>query len=302
MNIDQLQRAWKLASEKHDGQKYGGSVEGQQIEYLEHIGSVLLEVQNAIKNDKSIDVKRASLGAVFHDLLEDTDCERESIRLSYGRDILEIVEALTKNENLPSKKEMMEDSLSRIKNTYKEAAVVKMADRISNLYSPPFYWDKNRMIEYVSEARMIHEKLSEYNLYLGERLMTKIEKYEIEFIKDHTKDYINWEFVFTGTFNLTDMSVLLSLLRSKYGDKNINHKSRLLGDQITLSTKECKISIESDEDDGYRVEFETDNFLKNLDRRIFLSDLKKTLSQHSESIIFEYFFENKFELTNDYEI
>lgn len=302
MNIDTLQNAWKLASEKHNGQKYGGPKQGEQIEYLEHIGSVLLEVRNAIKKDVTIDVKRASLGAIFHDILEDTDCLPEYIGSHYGQDILEITQALTKNEDLPSKKEMMEDSLDRIKNTYKEAAVIKMADRISNLYSPPFYWDKNRMIDYVNEARMIHENLSEYNQYLGERLMTKIEKYEIEFIRNHTKDYMNWEFVFAGTFSLTDMNLLLSLLRLKYGEKNVYHKSRLIGEQIILSTKECKVLIESDEDEGYRVEFETDNFLKNMDRKTFLIDLKRTLSKNSEKITFEYFFENKFELTNDYEI
>ncbi len=38
-SIDKLQDAWKLASKLHDGQKYGGPNEGDQVEYINHIGS-----------------------------------------------------------------------------------------------------------------------------------------------------------------------------------------------------------------------------------------------------------------------
>ena len=182
MDINELQEAWKLASEKHNGQKYGGPKMNQEIEYLEHIRSVLFEVQNALNNDTSINERKAILGAIFHDLLEDTDCEKEYIKSVYGEEILEIVESLTKNEELNSKVEMMKDSLSRIKHTCKEASIVKMADRISKLYSPPYYWEKDRMKEYLIEAKMIHKYLSPASEYLGNRLSMKIKEYETKYL------------------------------------------------------------------------------------------------------------------------
>lgn len=302
MNIDTLQRAWKLASDKHNGQKYGGPKEGEQVEYIEHIGAVLLEVKNAISRDKTIDDNKASLGAIFHDILEDTDCDPELIRLSYGQDVLEIVMALTKNETLASKKEMMLDSLSRIKNTHKEAAIIKMADRISNLYSPPFYWPKAKMIEYVAEARMIHDELSVYSAYLGERLMTKIEKYEIEHIKNHSRNYTFWKFSFTGDFIIDDVELLIKTLSARYGDRNVQYKLRVIGEQITLSTIDCKIFIEGNEvgNNEYIVAFERDGFLENSDRIAFLNDLKKVLNECAKDVCLEYFFDSKLEITSDF--
>ena len=53
--------------------------------------------------------------------------------------------ALTKNETLPAKREMMPDSLSRIKRQQKQIWVVKVADRIYNLQAPPYYWNKEKV-------------------------------------------------------------------------------------------------------------------------------------------------------------
>ena len=71
----------------------------------------------------------------------------------------------------------MIDSLERIKAQPKEVWAVKMADRICNLYAPPFYWDNEKKEEYISEAKLIHEYLKDGNSYLANRLLEKIEKY-----------------------------------------------------------------------------------------------------------------------------
>ena len=84
---------------------------------------------------------------------------------------------LTKNKELESKEEMMLDSLNRIKEQPKEIQAVKMADRICNLYAPPFYWNKERKINYQKEAQLIHRELKEGNKYLAERLEKKINDY-----------------------------------------------------------------------------------------------------------------------------
>jgi len=51
-SIDKLQDAWQLASKLHDGQKYGGAQEGEKVEYINHIGSVVFETLNASNQSK----------------------------------------------------------------------------------------------------------------------------------------------------------------------------------------------------------------------------------------------------------
>jgi (p)ppGpp synthase/HD superfamily hydrolase len=72
----------------------------------------------------------------------------------------------------------MLDSISRIKNQPIEIWMVKLCDRITNLQAPPIHWDKNKIIQYQSEARLILNQLSEANHFLATRLKNKIIAYE----------------------------------------------------------------------------------------------------------------------------
>lgn len=115
--------------------------------------------------------------AIFHDSIEDTEQSFEGVKELFGIEVANEVMALTKNEELESKEEMMLDSLNRIKEQLKEIWAVKMADRICNLYAPPFYWNKERKMMYQKEAQLIHRELKEGNNYLAERLEKKINEY-----------------------------------------------------------------------------------------------------------------------------
>jgi (p)ppGpp synthase/HD superfamily hydrolase len=162
----------------HDGQKYGGANQDQQIEYLNHIGSVTFEVMTAVMTEKNLNANLAVKCAILHDTLEDTDLTYNDILDKFGVNIADGVLALTKNENLSSKREKMEDSLKRIKEQPFEIWAVKMADRISNLQQPPFYWDTTKKKEYIEEARLIHSQLHTASKYLADRLAKKIEEYQ----------------------------------------------------------------------------------------------------------------------------
>jgi (p)ppGpp synthase/HD superfamily hydrolase len=176
-SIDKLQEVWQLAARLHDGQKYGGQEEGEEVEYLNHIGSVTFEILNAVNKEEEINSDLAIKCAILHDSIEDTEQSFEGIKNLFGIEVANGVMALTKNEKLDSKEKMMLDSLSRIKEQPKEIWAVKMADRICNLYAPPFYWNKERKIEYQKEAQLIHKELKEGNKYLAERLERKIKDY-----------------------------------------------------------------------------------------------------------------------------
>jgi len=176
-SIDKLQDIWKLASELHDGQKYGGVKKGQQVEYINHIGSVTFEILNAYNFTSDFDINLAMHCAVLHDTIEDTDFDFSKAEELFGNAIAKGILALTKNEELPNKEEMMIDSLERIKKEPKEVWAVKLADRICNLYAPPFYWDNNKKEMYLSESKIIYNYLKDGNSYLANRLNDKIQKY-----------------------------------------------------------------------------------------------------------------------------
>ena len=59
-----------------------------------------------------------------------------------------------------------------------EIWAVKLADRICNLYAPPFYWSNDKKRAYLEEAKLIHAALKEGNVYLANRLALKIQEYQ----------------------------------------------------------------------------------------------------------------------------
>lgn len=176
-SIDELQAVWIFASQLHHGQKYGGQKEGEQVEYINHIGSVAFEILAAINEEENMNADLAIKCAILHDTIEDTEASFEAIEAKFGKQVANGVLALTKNEQLADKRAMMLDSLNRIKKQPKEVWAVKMADRISNLYAPPFYWTNDKKLKYLGEAKLIYDALKEGNQYLANRLKKKIEDY-----------------------------------------------------------------------------------------------------------------------------
>ena len=55
-DIDNIQSAWLWASKLHHGQKYGGAKVGEEVDYINHIGSVVLEITNTLPYEKTINV------------------------------------------------------------------------------------------------------------------------------------------------------------------------------------------------------------------------------------------------------
>ncbi len=176
---DKLQLAWQLAAHHHEGQRYSTPTEGITLPYLTHLGAVLIEAQNALRHEPTLDPELTQLCAILHDTLEDTNLEAATIRIHFGDRVLAGVSALTKDESLPSKREQMQDSLDRILAQPPEIAAVKLCDRIDNLALPPHYWTAEKIDAYRAEAVLILERLGSASTYLTERLRAKIDGYGI---------------------------------------------------------------------------------------------------------------------------
>lgn len=178
-NRDLYARAWHFVTLKHSGQTYGGRQAEQQIEYINHLSSVAMEVMWVLANSpKSYNADLLVQCALLHDTLEDTDTTYAELEENFGAGVAAGVSALTKNNELPSKHQQMLDSLQRIKQQPHEIWMVKMADRVTNLYHPPHYWDSLKIATYRAEAQLIYDHLAEADVLMAERLSHKIKAYQ----------------------------------------------------------------------------------------------------------------------------
>tara|TARA_R110000796_G_scaffold23576_3_gene67476 strand:+ start:5696 stop:6244 length:549 start_codon:yes stop_codon:yes gene_type:complete len=177
MNIwdqDAYLKAWNSASAIHMGQ----TIPGSEIPYINHLGLVCMEATAAIAATQNI--KQPNLFivcALLHDSIEDTKTTFKDIEHEFGTDVASGVLALSKNEELSSKKEKMEDSIRRIKEQPIEIWMVKLCDRITNLQPPPKHWDTDKILKYRDEAYYILKQLGEANHFLADRLLIKINTY-----------------------------------------------------------------------------------------------------------------------------
>lgn len=173
-----LQTLWRLATELHQSQTYGGPQEGQCWPYISHIGSVTFEVLNTLQQEPNLDAHLCISCAILHDTIEDTPFEYNDIEERFGSAVAKGVLALSKDPNIRDRSAQMQDSLKRIQAQPKEVGIVKLADRISNLGPPPHYWNKEKKQFYRDEAQTIFETLRSCSPYLADRLAAKIEHYE----------------------------------------------------------------------------------------------------------------------------
>ncbi len=176
-------KAWNFASKAHCKQFMPGS----DIPYINHIGLVTMEVISALAQPKTERMQHyqpikfqnlAVVCALLHDTIEDTTVTFSDIETTFNKYFAQGVLALTKNTNLPTKREQMLDSLARIKEQPLEISMVKMADRITNLQPPPHYWTKEKINNYREEAQLILDELGKSNEYLAKRLDDKIQNYQ----------------------------------------------------------------------------------------------------------------------------
>ena len=168
---DRYVDAMRFAAAAHKSQK----VPGSELPYLVHVVSVAAEVIAALAADADADL--AVTCALLHDTVEDTDVTLEQITARFGDAVAAGVSALTKNAALPTKAEKMADSLRRITEQPPEIAVVKLADRITNLATPPHSWSQEKCAAYRLEAGLIADTLGYASPALVQRLRSRMEAY-----------------------------------------------------------------------------------------------------------------------------
>jgi guanosine-3',5'-bis(diphosphate) 3'-pyrophosphohydrolase len=168
------QKAIKFAAKRHTDKNQ--VIPGTTLPYVVHLSNVAMEVLIAAANTEKFDSGFAVQVALLHDVLEDTDTDFDEIANEFGKEIAQAVLALTKDSKIP-KENRMDDSLNRIKQLQKEVWAVKLADRITNLQTPPAHWSVEKITEYWKQAVLICNSLKDGNEYLENRLLQKISGY-----------------------------------------------------------------------------------------------------------------------------
>jgi (p)ppGpp synthase/HD superfamily hydrolase len=162
--------AWIYATYKHRHQLYPGS---KKIPYMAHISAVVIVLIPALVENLHYDEVKAICCAVLHDTIEDTDATKKQIEELFGTAIAEGVAALSKDKTLRGE-DAMRDSLERIKMQPKEVWLVKLADRIANLQTPPDHWSKEKCRAYAQEGELILEALGSASQMLAQKLAIRI--------------------------------------------------------------------------------------------------------------------------------
>jgi (p)ppGpp synthase/HD superfamily hydrolase len=156
----------------HHGQLYPGT----ELPYLLHLHLVTQEVVAALSVEAVEDPELAVLCALLHDSVEDTPATLQHIGDLFGVAVMNGVSALTKDSSLP-KPARMGDSLARIRREPREVWMVKLADRITNLQSPPAHWRHAKCERYGHQAQTICDELGDASPWLKARITAKIGAY-----------------------------------------------------------------------------------------------------------------------------
>ena len=153
--------------------------------------------------------------ALLHDVNEDTQQEVSKYTLDVPNieRVVNGVEALTKDETLPSKQAQMRDSLERLQVQPNCVQMVKLADRITNLAPAPDFWNRAKRESYVKEAKMILEALKDSNPYLAQKLQNKIDNYLVDKVRNKFDREMDDDFI---VFYAKDAQLILDKNHPKY--------------------------------------------------------------------------------------
>ena len=166
-------QAYRFAARAHQGQIYPGT----ELPYIMHLSFVSMEILGALSVEPGRDGDLAVRCALLHDSIEDTATTYADVAAKFGVNVADGVLALSKNPAL-EKSQQLTDSLQRIRSQPAEIWMVKLADRISNLQSPPPHWTSEKISRYRDEAIEIHTALKDASPFLSQRLIEKIATYQ----------------------------------------------------------------------------------------------------------------------------
>ena len=144
-------RAVAFAADRHRFQR---RKDDESSPYINHP----IEVAEVLSIEAGVDDETTLIAALLHDTVEDTETTIEEIRESFGEAVARVVAEVTDDTTLP-RNERRRLQLERAGGVSREAKLVKIADKISNIRDvasrPPTGWTLERRLEYVLWASSV---------------------------------------------------------------------------------------------------------------------------------------------------
>ncbi len=143
--------ACHYAAQRHTAQRRKGEA-GEP--YVNHV----IEVADRVARSSHGPDRLLVLGALLHDIVEDTDGTEAEIAARFGDDVAALVMEVTDDKSLP-KAERKRLQVEHAPHLSDHARRIKLADKTSNLValaeSPPAGWDRARRAAYVDWAQEV---------------------------------------------------------------------------------------------------------------------------------------------------
>jgi len=184
-DLQMIMMAAKYASICHRKQKRKDS---EKTPYINHpIDVAEFLTSNDVKDRDTI------IGALLHDVIEDTDGTYDEIKHLFGENVANIVKDCSDDKKL---NKIMRKKL-QIKHALMisdQAKLVKLGDKYSNisglLETPPAHWSRDEIIGYVYWGLAVCRKLSGVNSKMDEHMQNLFKKHKINVdISDEELDY-----------------------------------------------------------------------------------------------------------------
>jgi (p)ppGpp synthase/HD superfamily hydrolase len=157
-------KAANVAARWHVHQRRKGAVEEPYVNHLLEVALLVAEATDGANPNIVI-------AALLHDAIEDSEVPREIIAAAFGDRVARLVGELTDDKSL-DKQTRKRAQVENASKKSKQAKVIKLADKISNLRaitaSPPPDWSVKRKLDYVDWARKVVSGLRGANRMLEE--------------------------------------------------------------------------------------------------------------------------------------
>jgi len=165
-------KAASFAAEKHRGQL---RKDAESTAYINHP----LNVARILAEEGGVSDAEILAGALLHDTIEDTETSEEELALHFGERIASIVAEVTDDKTIKDKDERKRLQVVNAPHKSAGAAMVKLADKISNVRDvgerPAVGWSVARRVEYLDWAKRVVDELPVQDHVLNETFMRAVE-------------------------------------------------------------------------------------------------------------------------------
>jgi (p)ppGpp synthase/HD superfamily hydrolase len=142
------------------------------LPFAAHLSLVSMEIMATLQVESGLDGDLAVQCGLLHDVIDYSSKTFEDIREKFGDNVAIGIQALSKVRERESQK--LTNYLTRIRQQPREIWMVKMADKIANIASPPEDWTPQILESYRKDAMQYYDTLKAASPFLSDRLLKLI--------------------------------------------------------------------------------------------------------------------------------